>query len=157
MSGELVLLLRILLAISLYLFLCLTLWMMWQELKQAGYRAVQPRVAPLRLEIHSGAADPFHRFFTQSELTLGRDPACELRFDDEAVSARHAQFSFHHGQWWVEDLHSTNGTKLNQGKLTTAAVLMNGDEVRCGQATLVVRLNTETPVRQATSVEEQND
>ena len=154
MSGALVLVLRVLLAAALYLFLCLTLWMIWQDLRRAGYQAMRPKVPALRLEIRAQGDSPFYRTFSQPELTLGRDPICELRLDDEAISARHAKFSFHHGQWWVEDLHSTNGTSLNAIKLTTATVLTDGDEVRCGKATLHVTLNTNTAIPQPTTAEE---
>ncbi len=157
MSGALVLVLRILLAAALYLFLCLTLWMIWQDLRRAGYQALRPKVPALRLEIEPQGESPFYRTFSQSELTLGRDPACELQLQDEAVSARHAKFSFHHGQWWIEDLSSTNGTSLNSILLTTATVLTDGDEVRCGKALLHVTLNNGTPIRQPTTAEEQHD
>jgi len=157
MSGSLVLILRVLLAISLYLFLCLILWMIWQDLKRAGFQAARPRVPALRLELQTRDANPLFRTYTQPEVLLGRDPACELRLEDEAISARHAKFSFHHGQWWIEDLHSHNGTSLNQIKLTTATVLTNGDEVQCGAATLRVNLNLDTTIPQPSIAEEQHD
>ena len=157
MSGSLVLVLRILLALSLYLFLCLILWMIWQDLKRAGFQAVRPKVPALRLEIQSRRSDPLFRTYSQPEVLLGRDPICELRLEDEAISARHAKFSYHHGQWWIEDLHSHNGTSLNQVKLATAAVLTNGDEVRCGTAVLRVFLNVETTIPQPSPAEEQHD
>lgn len=157
MSGTLVLVLRILLAGALYLFLCLTLWMIWQDLRRAGYEAARPRVPALRLEVQPQGNEPYFRAFSQPEVTLGRDPMCELRLDDEAVSAKHAKFSYHHGQWWIEDLHSTNGTSLNAIKLTTATVLTNGDEVRCGKASLRIQLDLDPAIRQATRVEDQHD
>ena len=157
MSGQLVLVLRVLLAIALYLFLCLTLWLIWQDLKRAGLQVMRPKAPPLRVEIRTGGANPLFRAYSQAEITLGRDPGCELRIEDEAISARHAKFSFHHGQWWIEDLHSTNGTSLNQSKLTTAAVLTSGDEIRCGKAILVVRLNTDAALEPAAAAEERHD
>ncbi len=157
MSGSLVLVLRILLAGALYLFLCLILWMIWQDLKRAGFQAVRPKVPALRLEVQRRNANPVFRTFSQPEVLLGRDPICELRLEDEAVSARHAKLSYHHGQWWIEDLHSHNGTSLNQVKLTTATVLTNGDEIQCGAAVLRVNLNVETTIPQPSLAEEQHD
>ncbi len=154
MSGPLVLVLRVLLAIALYLFLCLTLWMVWQDLKRAGFQAMRPRVPILRLEVTARGASPFYRTFSQPEVVLGRDPICEIRLEDDAISARHAKFSFHHGQWWIEDLHSTNGTSLNAMKLTTATVLTDGDEVKCGKAILRVRMTVEAPTPRQTTLEE---
>lgn len=157
MSGTLVLVLRILLAAALYLFLGLTLWMIWQDLRRAGFQAVRPRVPALRLEVLPRGVEPYYRTYSQAELTLGRDPLCELQLNDDAVSARHAKFSYHHGQWWIEDLHSTNGTSLNSIRLTTPTVLTDGDEVRCGKAVLRVRLNTDTAIPQPTTAEERHD
>ncbi|HTP00394.1 MAG TPA: FHA domain-containing protein [Anaerolineales bacterium] len=157
MSGQLVLVLRVLLAFALYLFLCLTLWMIWQDLKRAGFQAARPKAPLLRLEIRPSDNEPFFRAFSQTELILGRDPICEICLDDEAISARHLKFTFHHAQWWVEDLNSTNGTGLNQSKLNTPTVLMNGDEIKCGRALLIVGLNTEAAIRQAAAAEEQHD
>lgn len=157
MSGTLVLVLRILLAAALYLFLCLTLWLIWQDLRRAGFRAMRPKVPALRIEVETPGTSPLFRAFSQPDVTLGRDPICELRLEDEAVSARHARFSFHHGQWWLEDLHSRNGTSLNSIKLTTATVLADGDEVRCGKATLRVGLSTDAAMREPITAEERHD
>lgn len=157
MSGTLVLVLRVLLAAALYLFLCLTLWMIWQDLRRAGFQAMRPKVPALRIEIHTAAGEPFFRVFSQPEITLGRDPICELQLEDDAISARHAKFSFHHGQWWIEDLDSTNGTSLNAIKLTTATVLTNDDEIRCGKATLRVKLNVDSTIPEPTTAEERHD
>ncbi len=156
MSGPLVLVLRILLAAALYLFLCLALWMIWQDLKRSGFQALRPRLPALRLEVSFPETRPFFRTFTQLEVLLGRDPLCELHLDDEAVSARHAKLSFHHAQWWVEDLHSKNGTLLNSIRLTTPTVLTDGDEVKCGNATLRVQLNIDRAVSQKDVVEERH-
>ncbi len=157
MSGQLVLLLRVLLALVLYLFLCLTLWIIWQDLRRAGIRAAKPKVPLLRLEVQMRGVEPFFRAYSRQEVILGRDPICELCLDDEAISARHAKFSYHHGQWWIEDLHSTNGTNLNQGRLQTPTVLMNGDEIRCGKALILVGLNIDAVFSKPVAAEEQHD
>jgi pSer/pThr/pTyr-binding forkhead associated (FHA) protein len=54
------------------------------------------------------------------------------------VSARHARLTFHHHQWWVDDLQSTNGTKLNDEPLRIPTVVANGDTIKCGQVDLTV-------------------
>jgi len=46
-------------------------------------------------------------------VVLGRDPSAELPFADDGLSRRHARFEVVAGEVWVEDLGSTNGTKLN--------------------------------------------
>jgi pSer/pThr/pTyr-binding forkhead associated (FHA) protein len=72
--------------------------------------------------------------------TIGRDPSCEFLVADETVSARHALLSYHHAQWWLEDLGSRNGTRLNQVAVQAPTALARGDQIRCGDALLVVHL-----------------
>ena len=48
-----------------------------------------------------------------NNLTIGRDPKCDICIDDGSVSRRHAQVSYISGQGWIEDLGSANGTLLN--------------------------------------------
>lgn len=47
---------------------------------------------------------------------LGRHPDCDIVLDEGAVSRQHAQISLDDGEYFVEDLHSRNGTMVN-GKL----------------------------------------
>lgn len=72
------------------------------------------------------------RQFSQPQILIGRDPNCDLAMMDEALSAHHARLTYHHGQWWLEDLNSTNGTFLNREKLTVPAVIIPGDMFKCG-------------------------
>jgi pSer/pThr/pTyr-binding forkhead associated (FHA) protein len=157
MSGPIVLVLRILLALALYLFLGLALWTIWQDLKRTGSQAASQKVRIIRLEVRVKKQPVIYRSFSQPEVTLGRDPVCDVPLDDEAVSARHARLSYHHGQWWVEDLVSTNGTSLNHEKLTTATVLTSGDEIRCGKARLAVNLGGEALNSHVDTIEEGHD
>jgi len=53
---------------------------------------------------------------------IGRDESCEVRLDDPLISRRHAEIRFEHGRWWVIDLESRNGTRLD-GRLVQRAPL----------------------------------
>jgi len=53
---------------------------------------------------------------------IGRDESCELRIDDPLISRRHAEVRFDHDRWWVVDLQSRNGTRLD-GQLVERAPL----------------------------------
>ena len=44
------------------------------------------------------------------EITIGRDPSCEVFLNDRTVSRRHAHLSLRDGKAFVEDLGSLNGT-----------------------------------------------
>jgi pSer/pThr/pTyr-binding forkhead associated (FHA) protein len=157
MSGPVVLVFRILLALALYAFLGWALWTIWQDLKHTGSQAATQKVRVIRLGVRLKNRSVVYRSFSQPEVILGRDPVCDVPIDDEAASARHAKLSFHHGQWWIEDLVSTNGTSLNHEKLTTATVLTSGDEIKCGKARLTVYLSGEPLIPQILQSEEGHD
>jgi pSer/pThr/pTyr-binding forkhead associated (FHA) protein len=140
MSGPVVLALRLLLAISLYAFLGWAFANLWRDIKQQGALLASRKVPPISLSITRGEPAPQRRYFVQPEVTIGRDSACECPVDDESISARHARLSFHHNQWWLEDLDSTNGTLLNQEKLAMPTVVMSDDEFKCGETCFVISL-----------------
>ena len=81
--------------------------------------------------------------FSIPEVVIGRSPTCGYIIHNETVSSTHARLAYHHDQWWVEDLRSTNGTFLNDEKITTATVIMNDDDLRCGQVSM--RVSIEEP------------
>lgn len=133
MTAEILLILRIALVASLFVFLGWVMWVFWRELQTNVAVLASRRIPPLYLlvEVEGGSSGDTYTF-EGPEITVGRDPACELHLDSEIVSARHARFSFHHSQWWLEDLQSTNGTQLNGEPLTTPTVVIVGDIVTCG-------------------------
>jgi pSer/pThr/pTyr-binding forkhead associated (FHA) protein len=144
MSGVIVLALRILLVFVLYGFLGTALWIMWQELTRTSQQLSARVIPPIGLRIDLGGVQTLNRTFTKSEVTLGRAPGSDVTLTDAAVSARHALLTFHHGQWWIEDLGSRNGTALNAQRLEGPTVLTHGDEIACGQAHIEVDLE-QTP------------
>jgi len=72
-------------------------------------------------------------------LQVGRADACQVRLSDTYVSSFHARIYSQDGSWYVEDLGSTNGTYLNQRRVTAPAELWAGDRVRVGKTTLEFR------------------
>lgn len=72
-------------------------------------------------------------------IQIGRDEACDLRPDDTFLSQFHAKFFPRDGTWYVEDLGSTNGTYLNQQRITGTVEVHAGDIVRIGTTTLELR------------------
>ena len=72
-------------------------------------------------------------------VNIGRGESCQIRVSDTYVSAAHARIFNRDGTWYVEDLGSTNGTYLNQRRVTTASEVRAGDRVRIGKTTLELR------------------
>jgi signal transduction histidine kinase len=72
------------------------------------------------------------RFELESDaLSLGRDPANDIRLNDTEVSRRHAEVRRAGGSFTLTDLESSNGTFVN-GKRVRSQELANGDEVQLG-------------------------
>jgi hypothetical protein len=141
MIGAIALALRILLALALYAFLGWTVWTIALDLRRTGSRATTPKIPVIRLLVWRRNKASDSKAFAQSAITVGRDPHCDLHLDDTSVSARHARLKYHHNQWWLEDLRSTNGTTLNRQTIKTATVLATGDEIRCGKVRLAIRID----------------
>ncbi len=156
MSGPVVLLLRVFLALALYAFLGLALWMLWRDLRQTARNVTARSVPAIRLEIKNRKQGVTYRAFTQPEVILGRGAGCDVPLADPSVSARHALLSFHHGQWWLDDLGSSNGTRLNHEKVSTATVLTTGDEIQCGHARVLISLTGENMPPIPAADDEQN-
>ena len=68
-------------------------------------------------------------------LPLGRAPGCQLVFDDDTVSRRHAELRMTDGRWILRDLGSSNGTWVN-GRQVMEAEVVAGDLIRMGGLTI---------------------
>lgn len=140
MTAVLVLVLRVALALALYAFLGWSLLTLWQELKLQGEFLASRKKPGILFSVQAmHGREHKHQFF-QTEITIGRDPNCDLPIMDDAISAHHARVSFHHAQWWLEDLDSTNGIFMGNSKVTVPTVLIPGDQFRCGNVVLTVRM-----------------
>ncbi len=93
----------------------------------------EPRLAVVRAPGH----DPGMIYDLDGELVLGRGERAEIRLEDPFASARHAQIYEQGNSVVIEDLHSTNGTYLNEELLQTPRPLHPGDRVRIGDSEFV--------------------
>jgi phosphoserine phosphatase RsbU/P len=89
-------------------------------------------VATLLLRIQAPGAAPTDRTFDAEALVIGRKGGAEVVVDDASVSRRHARLFVREGRWWVEDLQSRNGTRLNGALVSEAVGLRAGDVIRVG-------------------------
>lgn len=72
----------------------------------------------------------------RSSNAIGRDAGNDIALPDEAASARHATLSLEDGDWWIEDLGSTNGTLVNGTRISKRERLRPGDEIAIGRVAL---------------------
>jgi pSer/pThr/pTyr-binding forkhead associated (FHA) protein len=86
----------------------------------------RPLVVKVRRERHSFNAD----------FTAGREGG--LVIDDDFTSAHHARFQTVRGLWYVEDLGSTNGIRLNGHRILAAQLLHKRDKVTIGRTVVTV-------------------
>lgn len=77
-------------------------------------------------------------------ITFGRAESCEERFPAGDLSRHHARMACFGGNYLVEDLKSTNGTFLNDRRITSAEGLREGDRVRLGSS-IVLNFSLVTP------------
>jgi hypothetical protein len=83
--------------------------------------------------------DAGRRFAIAGGAVLGRLPECDVSLDDPSVSRRHARVGRQDGVWFVEDLGSTNGTRIGE-RAVSRGELSDGDELRLGNVRLVFTL-----------------
>ncbi len=140
LAGTILLGLRMLLAMALYGFVAWGLLTLWRDLRRQKEAAVESEPA-INLKIQAAAEIPVLHL-QGAEILIGRDPTCGCVLPSETVSARHARLAFHHDQWWIEDLKSTNGTQLNGIPVETPMVIVPGDQLRCGDVSLSVEEHT---------------
>ena len=88
---------------------------------------------PHNLSVTGGAQAGATLPLGSSALRVGRSNACNLVIDDSYASSQHARFYKSDGDWYVEDLGSTNGTYVEGERLTAPRRLGVGVEVRIGQ------------------------
>ncbi len=82
-------------------------------------------------------------------VVIGRSHRCEVRLapNDTAASGCHARLSCDGTALWIEDLESTNGTRLN-GDYIARASLTSGDEVELGHGGPRLRITFDWPTAQ---------
>jgi DNA-binding winged helix-turn-helix (wHTH) protein len=76
----------------------------------------------------------------EGENILGRGPESIEWIDRDTVSRRHARIVIADGKATVEDLDSKNGTFLRGKRVTAAAPLADGDEIKLGSVPLTFRV-----------------
>jgi adenylate cyclase len=74
----------------------------------------------------------------KSELSVGRTEGNDLVLNHPSVSRKHARFESRDGDWWIVDLKSTNGVKVN-GNLVTEGSVTAGDKILIGSVQLELK------------------
>lgn len=96
------------------------------------------RGAPTKVVIIEGG-DSGKQSPLTGTLNVGRGPGNDIDLTDEYVSSRHARFIPHNGQWYVEDVGSTNGTYVAGARISRPTPLGAKSTVRVGRTVLELR------------------
>lgn len=94
------------------------------------------RAGPTRLVVTEGPLRGTTLPLGASAVLIGRAPSCTLVLDDDYSSSRHARVFPEGDQWLVEDMGSTNGTFLDDQKVTGPVPVRPGAQIRIGQSVL---------------------
>ena len=84
----------------------------------------------------AGAARDLPLGEEQGEWIIGRQPDCQVVLDSRQVSRKHARLFRAGAAWFVADLGSTGGTRLNGAPVTDPTAFSVGDTLEIGGWTL---------------------
>lgn len=76
-------------------------------------------------------------FIDKPEFVFGRESGSDFKVDDNSVSKRHAKVTNRNGVYYIEDLHSSNGTKVNEVLIKNPVELAEGSQVKLGSKVYV--------------------
>lgn len=78
-------------------------------------------------------------FEFRGESVIGRSRTSDVLVEEETVSRRHARLGHDTSGWWIEDLGSANGSRINGKRLTSGVAIKDGDRVALGKLELIFR------------------
>ncbi|MFI5840994.1 FHA domain-containing protein [Catenuloplanes sp. NPDC051500] len=76
---------------------------------------------------------------SEAPITIGRAEDSTLVITDDYASARHARLMPRDGQWFLEDMGSTNGTYLDRAKVTGPTPVPLGVPIKIGRTSIELR------------------
>jgi len=92
-----------------------------------------------QLIVTAGALQGTRITLGEAPITMGRAEDSTLVITDDYASARHARLVPRAGQWYLEDMGSTNGTYLDRAKVSAPTPVPLGVPIRIGRTSLELR------------------
>ena len=135
MSVDNVLLIgRIVFIVALYGFLLALALLLRRELRVRGARSTERAPADLLVvEPSDTGLDPGERIPLLATSAIGRGEENDVILDDSFLSQDHARLLFNGRGWVLEDLGSTNGTKVNGHVVSKPTAVKVGDTLEFGR------------------------
>ena len=124
-----------------YIVIFLALRIMYKDIKGGGKKKYVKKNA-FGLEVLEAGQNSNLRkggiIPVQGELNIGRKNTNHLILEDQFVSGNHVKVFVRNTDYMIEDMGSTNGTKVNDVRLEERAILRAGDEIEVGSAVFKV-------------------
>jgi pSer/pThr/pTyr-binding forkhead associated (FHA) protein len=71
-------------------------------------------------------------------MTVGRRESCDIPMRFPNISSKHCELTFRSGYWYIRDLHSTNGIKVNDLRVDQK-ILHPGDKISIGKRLFTIQ------------------
>ncbi len=75
----------------------------------------------------------FENKFSKKSICVGRETSVDLIIEDRSISRKHMQIELIDGRTYVTDLESSNGTFVNNEKISTKTEVRNQTHIRIGK------------------------
>jgi pSer/pThr/pTyr-binding forkhead associated (FHA) protein len=127
--------LRLLAAFLLIVFMGGMAWVMISELRTMTRYAAGPSDLVGQLLVLSSdvqALKEGQQYPLKPVTGIGRGLDNTIVIDDDFSSMHHALLTLRGQQWWLEDLHSSNGTLLNNEPISQKMMVSSGDNITVG-------------------------
>jgi len=118
------------------------------------YETLHELVLEGRTERAKGEEERFQVVLDQSEITIGRRKENDVQVRDVFASGKHAMIYRRNGRYYLADLKSANKTRL-RGKTVKPGhdvEIHDGDEIRLGNTTIIVRMRTKRLLKSVLSI-----
>lgn len=133
-----VLLLRVLFILIIYFFIFQVIRVISRELRNAASAETMESEIRGSLLVDEAGASRLRagQVIPLDPVTvIGRNRKATIVIDSSFVSNEHTQITWERDGWWVSDLHSTNGTFVNDRKIGVPTRVGAGDLIEIGGVT----------------------
>jgi hypothetical protein len=125
---------RVAFLVALYLFLIVLALLLRRELRSRSTPATERAPADLMIvEPYETGLDPSERIPLLAVSTIGRAEDNEVVLRDSFLSATHARLTWNGRGWSLEDLNSSNGTRVNNRPVRKPVAVREGDTIEFGR------------------------
>lgn len=139
----LLVILRVLIALTIYAFLALILYYQRRDLRSITRLAEEAPVAQLLRVVSELETEPHPLRLVN---LIGRAADNTISIEDKTLSAHHCRLSHYGGQWWLEDLGSRNGTMVNELVVEEPLVVTYGDIITMGRVAFRLEAGAQSSV-----------